>query len=375
MGRRSRGGGSVYRVKSGPEAGKFKAALVIGRNAAGKPIRKVFTGDSQTEVTKALDAFRALSEAGVIDPEKMTFEQYLRRWLQDAVKGHVRPNTYACYEDTVERYVIPHLGSRLLKKLTPLDLQALFQTLADQGKSPRVRHLTYAVLRIAFKRAAVGSGWGFLARSPLEGVKAPSYQRAERKTWTKEQVETFLKAAKGQWLENLYALFLTSAIREGEALGLQQTDVVGDTMRITKGLIEVKGELLGLMDPKTDSSKRTIKLPEMAVAAVRRQRAKLMEAGLAGSPFLFPTRRGRPYRKSNLLREYKQLRDSLGLPPITIHDLRHTCATLLRRNGLDLKLLQALLGHAQYALTADTYAHVQEEEKSEAARVMDEIFR
>ena len=115
-------------------------------------------------------------------------------------------------------------------------------------------------------------------------------------------------------------------------------------------------------------------LPILAVDALRRHRARLGAIPLP-TALLFTDQRGGPVRKSNLLRRsFKPLLRRAGLPDIRFHDLRHTAATLLLRQGVHPKVVQERLGHSQISMTLDTYSHVVPSMQREAAEKLDELL-
>ena len=125
-----------------------------------------------------------------------------------------------------------------------------------------------------------------------------------------------------------------------------------------------KGNYVALTEPKTKGSRRTVKLTQRAVEALRshleRQLTEIEAAGdlYSDNGLVFTTEAGTPINPSNLRqRSFAPLLKHAGLPHIRFHDLRHTCATLLLSKGVHPKFVQELLGHASIAITLDTYSH------------------
>ena len=120
-----------------------------------------------------------------------------------------------------------------------------------------------------------------------------------------------------------------------------------------------------LGEPKTKKSRRTVRLTPRAVEALRRHRARQAGEKLkAGSLYedqglVFAGEGGRLINPSNLRqRSFLPLLEKTGLPGITFHDLRHTCASLLFQRNVHPKFIQELLGHASIVITLDTYSHM-----------------
>ena len=136
---------------------------------------------------------------------------------------------------------------------------------------------------------------------------------------------------------------------------------------------------LGL-EPKSARGRRTIVLPRIVTAALRKHRTRqLQERLVAGQRWndyglVFTTEAGAPLNGCNVNRTFKAILRRAGLPAIRYHDLRHTAATLLLAQGVDPRTIMETLGHSQISLTLNTYAHVVPALQREAAAKMDEIL-
>lgn len=367
MARRGRGEGSFFQRGDGLWVGVISFGVVDG-----KRVRKTVYGSTKAEVREKVEALKTEQDLG-LDPTKETVAVYLQRWLRDSVKPRLKATTLDTYSGAVEWYLVPTLGSLPLSKLTPAHVQDALNRLRDAGKSPRMQLLAYSTLRTAMKQAV---GWRLIASNPVEGVLPPKYKRKRRAVWTPEQVEKFLGVAAKHRLEALFVLALTTAMREGEILGLQWSEVnlKDRRLEVVHTLPETRDGVQPLSTPKTDAGVRVVPLTAAAVDALRRHRERMLKEGKAACSYVFPSKTGTPIMKRNLLRIHHRLSREAGLPRITFHDLRHTGATLLRAKGLDMKLLQNLLGHSQFALTADTYSHVLPEELEKISDKMESVF-
>ena len=171
-------------------------------------------------------------------------------------------------------------------------------------------------------------------------------------------------------------------LRQGEALGLRWADVDLDQgkLRVSQALQVVSGKF-HFVEPKSERSKRTIALPQIAVSAVRRHRARqIQERLLSGSRWqdsdlVFTTTVGTPIHPRNLVRHFHRTLERAGLPRKRFHDLRHTCASLLLAQGVQPRVVMEILGHSQISLTMDTYSHVIPGLQEDAANQMDAILR
>ena len=183
---------------------------------------------------------------------------------------------------------------------------------------------------------------------------------------TRVQACTLLEASRGNRLEALYVLAITTGMRQGEILGLrwEDVDLEEGVVRVRRTLTLAKGGPR-LTEPKTRGSRRSIRLTASAVEALEslRERQQTERAARNGSwadrDLVFRTRRGTPIRRDNLhAKHWNPLLRRAGLPDIRFHDLRHTCATLLLTKGVHPKIVSEILGHSSVAITLDTYSHV-----------------
>jgi len=354
VGRRANGEGSIYQRQDR----RWAASLSLGN---GK--RQHFLGHSWDEVrTKLLVAQNAKLNGLPPAPEKQTVRQFLLHWLE-ATGPTRKPRTNIRYEELVRLHVMPHIGSTLLQKLTPQQMQGLYTDLLRKGLSAATVGQVHAILHRAFKQAV---GWTLMYRNPTDYAQRPRVVRKETPVLSPSQVKAFLEAAKGARFEALFFLAVTTGMREGELLGLrwQDVDLDGGVILIRHTLQRINGTFQ-LSEPKSAKSRRVIALAPSAINALRRHRAAQIEERLWVGPhwedndFVFTNGLGRPVEVTNLTqRHFRPLLKGAGLPVVRFHDLRHTAATLMLSARVDVKVVSEMLGHSQASFTMDRYQHV-----------------
>lgn len=303
---------------------------------------------------------------------------YLDSWLVTK-KPEIEPSSWFRCEQYVRLHIKPVLGRTALVTLSAQQLSALYaRNLAEGLASNTVRHI-HATIHTALEDAL---RLDLVARNVADLVRPPKAPHLDMKTYTPEQASQLLDAAKGDRLEALYVLMLTTACRLGELLGLRWSalDLERSEMQITAALKDVKNHR-SVGAPKTPHSRRTIPLTPLAVASVRRHHiAQLEERFAHGADWnpdqlVFCTTTGTPYARNNWhLQQYKRLIERAGLPYIRPHDLRHTAATLLLLEGVQPLVVSEMLGHASVAFTLATYGHVQAEMRKPARDAMERLF-
>jgi len=276
----------------------------------------------------------------------------------------------------------------LLAELSVAHVQAMFTAIIRQHQAfgtpvsaatlNRIRATLRAALNAAIRR-------GLLADNPASGAELPRARRPRavvwspyrveqwRRTgerpvvavWTAAQTAQFLRSIEEHRLYAAFHLIALRGLRRGEAAGLRwcDLDLDGKTAIISQQLQQYDGRLV-ICPPKTPHSTRVIALDHTTVAALRahrdRQRAEADAYGAdyRSSGFVFTNLNGDPMAPDRLTRLFRKLAADAGLPPVRLHDLRHGAATLALAAGVDLRIVQEMLGHSSIVLTADTYTSV-----------------
>ena len=371
--RRGRGEGSITRRADG----RWMARVDLGWQD-GKRRRKTLYGRTKREVQDRLRETLHRTEKGLPPiPEQETVGAFLRRWLE-IIRGKVRPRTHKSYEQVVRIHLEPGIGRVRLAKLTPLDVSAWFESRHAAGVGGRTIHYARAVLRAALNHALK---WELVSRNVASLTDPPRYRAREIAPLTPEQTRKFLAAVAGHRLEALFTVAVGLGLRLGEALGLPWDAVNLDAGTLSvRQTLERAGNQPRFGEPKSARGRRTITLPSIVTAALRKHRTRqLQERLISGerwndSGLVFTTEAGAPLDGCNINRTFKAVLRRAGLPAIRYHDLRHTAATLLLAQGVDPRTIMETLGHSQISLTLNTYAHVVPALQRKAAAKMDDIL-
>jgi integrase len=369
--KRGNGEGSITRRKNGGWMAQYAVHTAEGRK------RKTLYGKTRQEVAAKLAKALSDREGGLtFDAGSLTVSEYLDRWLADSVKDTVRQRTWERYEQIVRVHIKPTLGRIKLKGLTPAHIRGLYREKLDAGLSPRTVQYIHTTLHKALKDAV---GDGLIPRNVTEAVRAPRPAKKEVRPLSPDQSRTFLEAARGDRYEALYVLAVTAGLREGELLGLKWEDIDLDvgSLAVRRTLSEARSGRF--FEAPKNGKGRSIKLTRQAVEALRTHRKRQNEERLRfgtlwqDSGLVFPAQTGTPMNAKNLTaRSFKPLLERAGLSrTVRLHDLRHTCATLLLGKGVHPKIVQELLGHATIAITLDTYSHVLPNMQGEAVSAME----
>ena len=350
--RRGRGEGSIYRRKDGRWVGQYE---VNGK-------RRYVYGRTRKEVAEKLNKAIAERDAGLVfDAKNLSVGEYLDSWL-DTIRGTLAPNTVRRHEELTRIHIKPALGKAKLSKLDPLRVQSCYRSKLDEGLSAATVVKIHSTLSKSLKQAV---RWRLIPLNVCESVTPPRIARTEIAPLDARQIKALLKAAEGTDLHALWVLLATTGLRIGEALALRWNDLDPEarTLRVNRTVFRNV-----LSQPKTQSSRRTIKLSGLAMGALRQHPRT--------ADLIFCTGSGKPINVSNLRnRSWKRLLGCAGLPPSTrLHDIRHSTATLLLSRGVPVKVVSEMLGHAGVGITLSVYAHVLPDMQDEAAKAMDSVF-
>lgn len=232
------------------------------------------------DIVRAAERWR---DSGLVfDADNLKVGEYLERWLLDSVQDTVRPTTYERYEQIVRTHIRPVLGGMKLKNVTPAHVRGLYREKLEEGLSPRTVQYIHVTLHKALKQTVAD---GFIPRNATEAVKPPQVRREEIHPLTAEQTRILFEAARGERLEALYMLAVHTVLRQGELLGLkwEDVDLESGKLQVRRTLATSKGGPVPTT-PKTKTSRRSIKLTQAAVEALRSHLDRQMgEIDTAGS--------------------------------------------------------------------------------------------
>jgi integrase len=348
----------VYQRKQG----QWVAAVSLG---TGK--RKYVYCRSQAEAVFALQQAQQGRLLGTLTSTRNeNLETFLLKWLQYEIQPKVRERTYQTYQQIVRRDLLPALGKITLQKLTSWDIQDLYEQKRRQQVAASTIAKIHRVLHQALKDAVK---LGHVLRNVSEFVELPPIKKHKRVTQalTFEQARTLLAVAKNDPLEALYVLALTTGLRQGELLALKWSDLdlTYGKLQVQRALIRVERGKAIVDTPKSPTSRRCIRLPQLAIEALtrhqHRQQITYRKGGCSKRvpEWIFCDEQGIPLRATSMIRQsFQPLLAKAGLPRIRFHDLRHSTATLLFTLGVHPKIVQEILGHSQIFVTMDIYSHI-----------------
>ena len=363
----------------------YRLTVSEGFDLNGKPIihRKTVHGtkkDAEVELAKFVTE---VQNGLVVDGKSLKFSEFVEIWKRDYGSKELAPSTYKRYCRILETRLLPYFGHFYLNKIKPTDIMRFYDLLekdtqlvrkkgnnGQKNKRPLsgktiLEH--HRLIRAMLHKAVYCQ---LLVNNPAERVQPPRARKPKRKFYDDEQCKILLEnltALQNDQIKYKVAIILTifTGVRLGELMGLEWQDIDFRT-----GIISINRSSQYLADkgvftktPKTESSIREVAVPDFVVSLL--EEYKLWyddQKSIYGelwyeSDRLFVQADGKPMHPSTISKWFVKYVGQIGLPVINFHGLRHTNATLLISQNIDVAVVAARLGHAQITTTFNFYVH------------------
>lgn len=389
--RREKGDGSISQRKDGLWVGRYDA----GKKPDGKRNIKVVYGKTDKECKKKLkDLKREIEKGEHYYIERSSVEAYMTDWLVNVKKNELKPKSYDRLEQTLNNNVFPYIGHIQLQAIETNDVQKMINDLRDSGKSHSTIKKVYDAVNAAFK-------YGLACKPPkVDGnpafnVTIPSKKILPQKKiqfYTKEEaalicdhaISNYKNGNRHYRLGAFVPLLVNTGLRMSELLALkwnEDVDLENKTIIVHNNVVLVrdrdedsksKFKIIEQDSVKTQAGQdRIIPLNSAAVSAMED-----LQRFTGNETYVMTTKEKTLVKPRQLDQMFRRIVIDAGLPPekvYGVHSLRHTFATLLLRNHVDIKTVSKLLGHNDVSTTYNTYIHVIKEVEVEAINSMPEL--
>lgn len=347
----ARHGENIYKRKDGRYEGRY----VIGRTPEGRTRFGYIYGKQYGEVQRMLVQRKAEMARLPRGPGRSqdSLALWMIRYLQEEVRGRVKPSSYQTYASLMNKHLLPRLGHMDLAYLTPGAVSGFLQELRGAGLSDGMARNVYRLLAACLHWATEE---GAVARNPCAKLRLPLERPAEQRVLTQaEQLELTAAARERGDLPVLLGLY--TGMRLGEICALRWEDVNWErqTIAVRRTVQRIAlpggGTTLAVGTPKSAHSRRVLPVPGFLMELLRERRgAAPQEAYLFGSIHA-------PLEPRTAQRHFARLVTALRLDGVHFHTLRHSFATRLIELQVDVKTVSVLLGHASVNTTMNCYAH------------------
>jgi integrase len=353
-------------------AGRWRGVVSLGFDADGKRIRRKVSGQTRTEVKDKLKALHSELDAGVRSAAGYTVDKAMADWLDEGLPGRTA-KTVEANRDSL-RPLLAVIGTIPLKDLTVQDVRTALKKMADTHATrtlQKAHNCLTRALRHAEGQDLVRRNVSALVDTPrgLEGRPSQSLTLAE--------ATALLEAAESSRLHAFIVVCLLTGVRSEEARALTWEHV-----DLEAGTISVWRSVRAHGDTKTNRSRRTLKLPEIAVEAMRGQRQRqARERADAGELWqehglVFTTSVGTGYESHNLRRDFRRVTAAAGLGARWVpKELRTSFVSMMSYQGVPVEEIARLAGHSSSRTTEVIYRRELRPVITTGAEVMDQIFR
>ena len=364
-----------------------------GYTGDGKRItyKKTIQAKNKTEAQKELALFITEIQTGqALSAKKMRLRDYAEFWINNYAIPNLSPKTYERYKSMLNARILPYLGNMYLDKIQPMQLMYLYQELSEctytrKNETHKLSSKTilehHRLLHSMLQQAVY---WQMIPYNPASRVRPPKARKPNINFYDDVQTIALIKALEGEELKFRVIILLTifTGLRRGEVLGLEWQDIDFKNSSLTVRQASQYVSSIGIYtkDPKTETSNRIISIPESITKLLKEyQRKQLKNRLLLGDKWietnrLFVQANGAPMHPDTITKWFRQFLEDKNLPHITFHGLRHTHATLLISQGLDVRTVSNRLGHAQTSTTLNIYAHAFAKMDREASEKLDNLL-
>ena len=425
----------------------YLIAVSMGRDENGDKIRETTSyrpkATTPAKARKEVEQFAVEFEKMVKDGtaftsgDRITFKQFVKIWednslTQKVLSGTMSVSTKEWYCRMIEQHVVPSIGHMKLNQIKATHIDKIVTRLLNEGRKPRTVRSVFGAVRSCFNYALRKD---LIRENPcLRCEPLPVIRKSgELHTFNEDQVQRFLNVAltqeyevriKGhtrqytvyngsgrefrvnnytehrsvplQWRVYFY-LAIYGGFRRGELIGLNWEDIdpKNKTIRIRKA-VSLSDEGQYIKDPKTESGKRTIKVPQVCFDLLNEwkidQKKICLDLGTAWegyrgkdfdkNPIFIQTDNGKRMNVQSPSAKFRKILNAYNktvpeadqLPLIRLHDLRHTNASHLVASGVDIETVAKRLGHSKPSFTLDVYGHALEENDEKASDTLEELF-
>lgn len=335
---------------------------------------------TRQQAEQKLTALLADIDAGRFSPPaRDTVAEVLTGWIESKANvGDNEDSTIATYRHLIDTVLIPRIGDLRVVAVTPTLIEQLIASLiqGDDRHKPYARSTVRQVVIVLRGALAKAHRDDVITKNPADSVQTPKLKRVERTVWSTDQAYQFLQSAKQDPLYPCYALSIYLGPRRGELVGLvwRRVHLNPDGT----GIIQIRQQVRlvdgkpQLASTKTSKSRRDIPLPPNIVDILQEHRqsqelqAQAFGWTVTGETPVFTGNDGKALRPDSVYRHFKRLIARLGLPEITLHDLRHVFASLMDETGSTPREKADLMGHVTTQVTDETYTHTSQRARSRA---------
>lgn len=370
--------GSIQKIGN-----KYRITLELGKDEAGKRLRKYMTVNSQAEAKKVLSEHEYNSQRNLlVQHTEITVRRFLEHWVDNYVIYNCEETTLYGYSNIINSHIIPFLGNVELQKLQPIHIQQYYKHLMENKKlSPTTVHRHHAIIRKSLDYALKLQ---FVYRNIADAVALPKKVDFTGSAYTKEQLNLLFMLVQDTKLELPVYLAGFLGLRRSEITGLKWDNVnFTDRVIYIQNVRTSAGKKVIEKLPKTKKSKRTLYIVDeiYGVLMKHQERQNRLKKALGreylDSGYVVVKDNGSPYRVNTITEQFSSFleKQKMHLPKIRLHDLRHTFCSILYAQKVDLKAISEAMGHSDIGTTSRIYTHLFDQTHKETVNAISEALK
>lgn len=338
-----------------------------------KKIRRTFARKAEAKSWRAA-ALGEVARGQLRVAKPITLNNAWRLWHEGARAGSVtnrsgdpyKPSALRSYERAMRLRLLPEFGSMHLADISRPDLQDLADSLLAEGASPSLIKVTFLPLRAIFRRAVAR---GELALNPCDGLELAAVRGRRERIASVDEAEALIAAVR-QSDRAIWATAMYAGLRRGElqALRVDDLDLDNGVLRVERGWDEREGEIA----VKSRAGRRKVPIAAILRTFLVEHLGRLQRQG---GQLVFGRTAHHAFNGKALQDRADAAWSAIGLDRITLHECRHTFASLMIAAGVNPKALQTYMGHASVSITLDRYGHLMPGSEAEAADLLDTYLK
>ena len=290
----------------------------------------------------------------------------LKEVMEDKVT-FVKHKTVLAYRSSLNN-ILPYFEDRLVTHIKPIDIKKWHDVLIEKGLTRQTIKTARVLLKEAFNIAIMSE---YVETNPVVMVQIPKMKKVKKKQkpFTLDEIDTILDNCQNQQLRNFLGISFFTGMRSGEILALEWDDICFETETIAISKTIAQGMI---NSPKTNSSIRDIEMLPNAREFFKKQQ---LQTGMKNSYLFFNTKDTFYGSNLALAKSYRTVLKNLDIEYRTLHNTRHTFASMMLNNGIDPMWVSNTLGHENLDITLRVYAHFMPRKEKMVIEFLDKRYK
>lgn len=370
--------------------GKYKIYVDLGYDSRGKRKRrtKTVTPTSDRDLKNKARDFEFECMKDKDEPiDEITFGNFVEKWRENHVKANLKETSLVTYDYTLDAGVIDYFKNMKMKDIKKFHIVEYLAKEERQGKA--LIPDKYMVLKSIFVKA---TEWDIIKENPTTGIREPKREKKKIKYYNEEELQHLFKVLDHCYPKHRIMIKMAAigGMRRAEIAGVREEsiDYENNSIYVDKQLRYSKITKEFYMSPVKNNKPRTVFFPTTFMKELKHfhmefKKRRLELGNLWRGIYdengeminlLFVKEDGYPAHLNSIGNEWKKIVKRYDLKDINFHGLRHSCASLMVKKGINFKVIQERLGHANIGITLDRYAHLEDEQHKESLTAFSDIL-